>query len=368
MLPNLFQDVCPPGAGMNYVRAHSETAARYRIPEAWLDEMVTIVSTGSTLSVAFGDGGVMVGDAEVAAVVDTDTLVPNMASGFKVPAGAMVSFPVDKEKFTHFAVDSDGATGYWCIARSSGKPITDEPLPAIAGAPALWIDAAEFKKLEVASGDVGKVFCKVNSGLWFEESSNKPVLNNAAAAGADIMRPALGFTAGNSDKLVSTNAALLALLGGANAFTVYLAARRGATGAAHTLLSVGTTGSNNGRWDITLDASDDFVYTRVTSGGSSAASTYATSLTAAMRLYTLVFDGTTPTYYQDRTSQALAGGPATGNVGTLSKVSIGCRGHNTSTFDQFATAEIPDLLIFPGAHTAEQLAAMHNWLKRRHGK
>lgn len=367
MLPNLFEDVCPPGAGMTYALAHSTTAARYRIPEAWKDSMVTFFSVGQTLSVAFGDAGVMVGDAEYGVVVD-DELVPNMASGFKVPAGGMVSWPVDGDKFTHYAVDSDGTSGSWGVVRSSGKPITEEPLPAELGTPALWLDASLFKTFDAASGVISKWRCRANSGLWFEEGTNKPDFKDAGAAGSDIMRPAVGFTAGNSDKLVCTDARLLAVLGGAAAHTIAIAARRGATGAAHTLLSAGTGGTDNGRWDITADASDDFVYTRVTSGGSSAASTYATTLSAAMRLYTLVFDGTTPTYYQDRTSQALSGGPATGNVGSITKVTLGARGYNTSTLGQYATAEISDVLVLPYAANETQLAALHNWLKRRHGK
>ena len=143
--------------------------------------------------------------------------------------------------------------------------------------------------------------------------------------------------------------------------------RRGAIGAIHTLFSVGTTASANGRWDLTIDGSQNITLTRVTSGGASTNSITAGGLgTAAIHLITLVFDGTTPTIYVDRASAALTG-TAAGNIGTASYVAVGCRASNTSTYDQFATAEIPEVMAWDTAFSSGQLVTLHAWAKRRYG-
>jgi hypothetical protein len=243
----------------------------------------------------------------------------------------------------------------------------DLPLEKTLPPPLLWLDAGRRSSLDSTTVGAWRSR-KPTSGMQFTEGTNKPALLDAIATGAAVYRPAVGFTAASSHKLISTDSTLAAALGGTNPFTLFIAARRTATGAAHTLFSVGTAGSNNGRWDVTLDASDDFVVTRVTSGGASTTSTYATTLSAGFYLFTLTFDGATPLYYQDRTSQALSG-TAAGDVGTTTKVAIGCRAYNTSTADQFAAAEISEVLVFGEAFSAtgEKLAAVHSWLKRRYG-
>ena len=72
------------------------------------------------------------------------------------------------------------------------------------------------------------------------------------------------------------------------------------------LFSTGTTATSNGRWDLAVDASDDPLITRVTSGGASTTSTYAATING-FYLFTLTFDGTTPVFYENRTSQSLTG-------------------------------------------------------------
>jgi hypothetical protein len=86
-----------------------------------------------------------------------------------------------------------------------------------------------------------------------------------------------------------------------------------------------------------------------------------------MYLFTITFDGTTPLYWKDRTSATLTG-TAAGDVGTTTKVAVGCRAYNTNTFDQYATAEVAEVLVFNRALSGEKLDYVHAWMKRRYGK
>lgn len=365
MLPHLFTDLSPPAHGEIYTFAHTTTAFRRECPPDWIGAIVTINNYGTTeLHIAFGDGGVMVGTGEYAAAVG-ETLTPNMASGYVVAAGTSRDVPCPPN-CTHFAADSLAASsGDWQAHRSSGTPVFEEPLDvATLGQPLIWLDAS--KRALFDSTTVGAWTGRVNG--VFSESSNKPSLLDASAVAADLYRPAVSFTAGSSHKLVCTDSTIAAALGGTNPFTLMIAARRGAAGANHTLFSVGTTGSNNGRWDFTLNSSDDPIVTRVTAAGASTTSAVATTIASGeMHIYVWTFDGTTPLYWQDRVSTALTG-TAAGDVGTTTKVAVGCRAYNTSTFDQFATAQIPEVIVWSRAFSAGELANLHAWAKRRFAK
>lgn len=364
MLQDLFEDVSPPVQGAIFTFTHSATAQRYETPPAWRGAYVTFISDTSALYLAFGDGGVKVGATEVAAV-SGETLAPNWASGIVVPAGAAVSFPVSAI-CTHFSAVSSGGTGSWSAFRSSGSPTFGEPMPANDGVPnpSLWLDAGDFPSFTISAG-VAAWRSKVG-GFSFEETTNKPALLDAAAAGAGLIRAAVGFTPASSHKLVCTDAACAALFDGVDPFTLTIAVRRTAAAALHSLFSVSTNGSANGRWDFTLNAADDPVLTRVTAAGASSNSSVADTLSAGAYLFTWVFDGTAPTYYKNRVAAALTG-TATGDVGTASKVTIGARCVNTSTFDQFAAAEISGIVAWNRALSADQLSNVHAWLKRRYG-
>lgn len=364
MLPDLFEDLSPPAHGEIYNFAHTATAFRREIPPDWVGNIVRINNAGTTeLHIAFGDAGVMVGTGEYA-VATGETLTPNMASGYIIAAGQTFDVPVAKN-CTHFAADSTTTGGDWSAHRSSGTPVMEEPLDrATLGQPLIWLDAARRRSFD--STTVGTWNGRVNG--TFTESTNKPSLVDAATVLADLYRPAVSFTAGSSHKLVCTDATIAAALGGTNPFTLAIAARRGAAGANHTLFSVGTAGSNNGRWDFTLNSSDDPIITRVTAAGASTTSAVATTIASGeMHLYVFTFDGTTPLYWQDRVSTALTG-TAAGDVGTTTKVAIGCRAYNTSTFDQFATAQIAEVLVWPEAFSPGKLDNLHAWLKRRYAK
>jgi hypothetical protein len=367
MKSELFTDLAPPKQGQVFQLAHSATAARYEIPPQWRQNaMVTFTAISSNLYVAFGDAGVKVSATKVAVAVG-ETLTPNWGSGFIVPAGASVPWPIDPSD-THFSVVSDGAVGYWTVAFASGYPHYGERLDwARFGRPLLWLDAGRRETLTLDSGaiTVSKMRCRAN-GYEFTESTNKPDWFDATTVGTGLVRPALSFVAGSSEKLVSTDPTLAAALGSSAAFTLVIAVRRTATAALHTVLSVGTTASNNGRWDFTLNASDDPIVTRVTSGGASTNSTYATTING-FDIHVLTFDGTTPLYWLNRTQQTLTG-TAAGDVGTTTKVAIGCRAYNTSTADQFASCELSEVIVFSGAMTTPKLDDLLSWLKRRYGK
>lgn len=363
MQPALYQDVCPPVQGAVTHLAHVTSAVRYETPADCIGAMVTIASLGSDLYIVFGDGGVKVGAAKYAQA-SGETLGRHWASPALVPAGSSISFPVDST-CTHFSFVSSGTTGSWAMWRSSGSPRSDEALPDDLNRPALWLDVGFYQNLTINSGIAGINGRSFNGGS-FTEGTNKPAYNEAASAGSGIMRATAAFTAASSHKLTCTDSAITSLFDGTDAFTLFIPVRRGATGANHTLFSVGTTGSNNGRWDLTLDSSDDISITRVTSGGSSATGTYATTVNTTPILITLTFDGTSYALYVNRTAQSLSGSP-TGDVGTASRVTVGCRSYNTSTHDQFATAEIPEVLAWGSALTAAQLTTLHAWAKRRYG-
>ncbi len=361
-----YESLAPPLPGQVFLVAHSATAARFAIPPQWRGQIVTFTSSGSDLYVLLGTSNSMIESAEVAAVV-SEAIAPNWASGLLLPAGASVPVPVPTDlEITHFVVDSSGTTGQWCAYVSSGNPTLGEKLPDLLGAPLLWLDAGKRNSFDLTSGavTVATWHCRANNYL-FSEGTNKPDLLSAAGAGSGLIRPAVEFITGSSEKLISTDAALAAALGGTSAFTLYLNTRRGATGAAHTIFSVGTAGSNNGRWDITYNASDDIVITRVTSGGSSTTSTFATTINGANTIL-ITFDGATPLLWVDGTSQALSG-TAAGDVGTTTKVGIGCRAYNTSTADQFANAQVCDALVFSTAFTGDKLSALQSWIRRRAG-
>lgn len=370
MLKQHYDDLAPPMPGQVYLVAHSLTAARYQIPKTWRGRIVSFSSSGADLYLVLGNANSMIESAKVAAVVTTpEVLSPHWASGYLIPAGSTVPIAIPEEEpyVTHFVVDSSAATGQWCACVSSGTPGFGEQLPSMLGEPILWMDAARRDTLTVDSGavTVSAWKCRQN-GYEFTEASAKPDLLTAAGVGAGLMRPAVEFITGSSEKLISTNATLAALFGGVLPFTLYLNTRRGATGAAHTVFSVGTAGSNNGRWDLSFDASDDIVITRVTAAGASTTSTVATTINGA-NTFLITFDGATPLLWVDGTSTALTG-TAAGDVGTTTKVGLGCRAYNTSTADQFANVQISEVAAFSGAFTGDKLNQFQGWIRRRTGK
>jgi hypothetical protein len=368
MLKNQYGDLALPLPGQVYTVAHSTSAARYAIPPTWRRKIVNFTSVTSDLYVLFGTAGVMIESAEAAQTVATpEVLSSNWASGCLIPAGTTIPFAIPDDPYvTHFAVDSSSGTGQWSACVASGSPGFGEALPHQLGAPLLWLDAGYRSTLNVDSGAVTVAGwkCRTN-GYEFTEASNKPDLLTAAGAGASLIRPAVQFVSGSSEKLISNDATLAAALGGVRPFTLYLNTRRDATGAAHTIFSVGTAGSNNGRWDLTYDASEDIVLTRVTSGAASTTSTFATTINGSNTIL-ITFDGATPLLWVNGTSQAFSG-TAAGDVGTTTKVGIGCRAYNTSTADQFASVEICDAMVFPEAFTGAKLAQFQGWIRRRAG-
>lgn len=366
MRSDLFTDICQPHTGGVYTLAHSTTAARYRVPKQWLDHMVTISSQTADLFITFGDANADIGAAEYAQAV-SEELAPNWASGYIVPGGGSITFPCAGE-FSHFAVVSSAASGAWSAVRSSGYPAFGEKFPTLSwggSEPSLWIDFGEYKSLLLSSG-IAAITSRSAGRALFAESTNKPALNDALAVGSGLMRAAAAFTAGSSHKLVCSDADVAGMFDGNDSFTLFIPVRRGATGAVHTLFSVGTNGSANGYWNIALDASDDIIVTRVTAAGASSTSVYATTVNTTPILIALVFDGTTTTMHVNRASVSLTGNAA-GDIGTASKVAIGARIINTSTYANFATAEIPEVIAFNRALGTADLATMHAWLMRRYG-
>ncbi len=374
MLSELFPDLCQPTTGGVYNIAHSATAARYKVPLEWQGQLVTFSSQTSDLFITFGDGGCKVGTTEYAQVT-SEVIAPNWGSGFIIPAGAMVSFPISRE-FSHFCVVSSAASGAWSVFRNSGYPTFGEKHPELSlypRDPSLWLNFGDYKRLGISSGIASAQAIGQNlvqsggrSHYLFSESTNKPALNDAVAAGSGLMRPAAAFTAGSSHKLVCADAVAASIFGGTSDFTLIIPVRRGATGAVHTLFAVATDGSANGYWNLALDASDDIIVTRVDTDGSSSTSTYATTVGTTPIYITLVYTSGTPTMYVNGASVSLTG-TATGNVGTLSKISIGARIINTSTYANYATAEIPEVIAYNNALGTDDLAKVHAWMQRRYG-
>lgn len=361
MNPALFADVSTPAHGIVYSLAHTLTAARYKVPTQWKDSMVTFTSSGSDLFVSFGDAGVMVGAGKVAQVT-SETLAPHWGSGFVVPDGASVSFPVSKQ-CTHFSVDSTVASGYWSAYRSSGYPIFGDVLPASLPAPSLWLDFGVYSSLTISSGIAGAVSQSANRAS-FAEATNKPAWNDAASVGSGMMRPCAAFTAGSSHKLVCSDAAVAGLFDGTDAFTLFMPVRRGATGAVHTIFGVGSA-SANGYWQLVLDNNDDVLIQRVDSGGGTTQSVYATTVNTTPILLTYIFDGSTSSLYVNRVAVSLTGN-ANGDLGTANKVAVGCRVVN-SAYANFATAEIPEVLAWNTALSTANLDKLHSWAAYRYG-
>ena len=369
MLSELFTDMCQPHSGGIYTVAHSATVARYQVPAEWRGNLVTLVSQTADLFISFGDGNVKVGAAEVAQAIG-EIISPNWGSGFVIPGGSSLTFPVALD-FTHFSVVSSVASGVWTACRNSGAPTYGERFPKLStqvDSASLWLDFGDFKSMSAAAGIasiVGREIVGIGRPI-FAEATNKPALNDAIAAGAGLMRPAASFTAGSSHKLVCTDANAAGMFDGTDSFTLFIPVRRGATGALHTLFSVSTDGSANGHWDLTLDAADDVVLTRVDNAGASTSSAYATTIGTTPVLISLVYTPAAVSMYINRASVSIAG-LATGNLGTASKITVGARLINTSTYSQFATAEIPEIMAFNSALSTADLATMHAWFGRRYG-
>lgn len=366
--------MAPTPKGQVYTVSHTATADRWKVPEDWKGNMVTFVSQTDDLFVRFGNAGVSV-DASKVAVQNTTTedLAPHAASGFIVLAGAYVSVSVDSSD-TYFAVDSSAATGVWCCYRSSGaNRVLGEALPTgdgyIGAEPVFWADFSAYDTLTLSSSDIQGVRSLAKNKWAFTETSNPPSLVAASAAVGN--RDAASFASGSSESLICSNAELAALLSSASAFTVCIVTERGATAAAHTLFSAGTTGTDNGRFDITLDASDDVVVTRVDSAGSSTALTHTATVSSAVHVVTYVFDGSAGYIYLDPaggTTAASTSGSNSGDVGTLTTVALGARRYNTSTEDQYLEGEMHEVLVFDRALTGAALQSLHRWVLRRYGK
>lgn len=375
MHKELYESLAPPVQGQIFLRDASATAARLETPAQWLvsaeggGAIVNFMNSSTvTLYVAFGGPGVKV-EAALRAVVLGETIAPHWGSGIPIPAGATVPIPIGPED-THFSVDSAASpSGEWCAWLASGSPTYGEALDTKSiGTPILWLDAAQRRTLTLNSGaiTVAKWVDRIN-GYVFSEASAYPDWLDAAAVSSAVLKPAVQCVAGSSEKLVCTNATLAAALGGVNPFTLLIAARRDAAGANHTLFSVGTAGSNDGRWDFSINSTEDPIMTRVTAAGASTTSTNTTDIASGdVKIFTWTFDGTTPLFWKNRTSTGLTG-TAAGDVGTTTKVTIGARGYNTSTFDQFASAQIMDVMVFGSALSGDKLDRLHAWAKRRFG-
>lgn len=363
MRPELFEDVSPPAAGENYKLTHSTTAARYKCPPEWLGQMVTFSSAGSDLDVSFGDAGVIVAAAS-RSKTSGEYIAPNHASGLTVVAGGTVSFPVPNDA-THFSVVSSDTTGSWTAFRSSGTPNYGAPLNLLKLAD---FDASVKKSVITDSGAVTVTSLKSIVGGYEFTPGNKPDWLSASAVGTDMVQPGISFVAGSSESLKCTNAELAEALSAGNPFSLFFAVRRTAATAAHTLMSVGTDGTNNSRWDVTLDASDDFVFTVVDSGGTSITYTAADTYSAGVYLLTLTFAGNAaPTFYKNRTATALTPSGTLGGLGTADHVTIGARAYNTSTIDQYASAEFARILLFSRVLSALEVDTLHTWAAHRFG-
>lgn len=375
MFPELYDSLAPPVQGQIFLRDASGTAARYETPPQWLPAktggaLVSFMNASTvTLYVAFGGPGVKVAAASRAIVLG-ETIAPHWGSGMAIPAGKVQRIPIGAED-THFSVVSgSGPAGEWCAWLSSGYPAYGENLDTNSiGTPVLWLDAGSRRALTLNSGAITVAAWRDRvTGYTFSEASTYPDWLDAGTVGSGMPRPDVQFVAGSSEKLVNTDATLAALLGGANALTLCIAAKRNAATALHTYFSVGTAGSNDGRWDFTINASEDPIVTRVTAAGVSTTSTNATTIASGdMDIWTVTFDGTNTGIYKDRTAYSLTGN-ATGSVGTTTKITIGARGYNTSTFDQYASAEISDVIVFSEALTGDRLDRLHAWLKRRYAQ
>ena len=369
MLRELYDDVCPPGQGEVFGLATSATAARYRVPPTWPGNMVTFVSLTDNLYVLFGGPGVKVDAAAVSATIATGEFIcSDHSHGFIVPAGVPMTWPVG-ENISHFSIVASGATGKWCAAKSSGSPNLYSPIPPNLD-PLLYFDAANRRSLNLTSGAVTVDTWKSLGRLGINAiPGNKPDLLDATATSSGLITPGVSFVSGSSESLSITDATIAAALSGGNPFSVFLAVRRTAAGAAHTLLSLGTTGTDNSRWDVTLDASDDFVFTVVDSGGTSATYTYTATYSAGFYLLTLTFPGTSaPSFWSDRTTQTLTAGGTLGSTGTATKLTIGARAYNTSTIGQYASAELGAIIIADRAWNTAEVDALHLWAAHRFGK
>jgi len=357
-----------PRAGKVWGLTHTATAARFQIPPEWRGKFVTFYSQTSNMAIALGDGGVMVDIASVSVTALSEVLTSRRSMGAPISAGSYYTFycPTlsESQDTTHMAIDSDGTSGIW-YAWISDNPCVEEPMPQ-GLVPALWLDANRYDTFSLSGTDVASWTSREGRGYVFSEGTNRPVWTVGSATSNCNGRASVAFTAGNSDKLVCTDANCAAIFDASSAYTLFTVVYRGATGAVHTPISVGTNGSANGRQDWSFDASDDWVSTRVDSGGSSTALTYATTISAAYRIFSYTFDGTsTAAMYVARASVSTSGSNS-GALGTLSKVSLGCRGYNTATYDQFLTGEIGEIIAFDRVLSAIELTNMHAWLQRRH--
>jgi len=332
--------------------------------------MVLFSSLGSTLTIAFGDKNVKVA-VDVASKTTGEYLAPLYSAGLEVGAGQAISFPVPKN-CTHFSYVSSDTTGNWRAVKNSGSPMLSSPLP-LALDPAVHFDAALGDTVRVTSGAVTveewkpRTVSSHMAGASFIAGANKPDLFDATQVSSDLTTPAISFVAGSSESLVCSNTTLAEALSGGNPFSVFLAVRRTAATADHTLLSVGTAGSDNGRWDITLDSSDDFVFTVVDTGGTSATYSVAATYGAAIGLYTLTFAGdAAPTFWKDRVLTSLTAGGTLGSTGTATKVTIGARSYNTSTIGQYASAQIAEIIIADRVWSAAEVGLLHERAAHRY--
>lgn len=370
-----------PRVGDSYHFAHSTTANVRIIPPHWRGRIVYIytdtyglyVGRGSTQSAALKDSGYSAATAVGSA--DPKYIVSAYNAGGFIGAGQSAQLDIGpNDNYICFASTTTGASNYYLSLLSDGdrgnasvNPMhaTENDLPDSFPKPTAWFDSNDYARITQSSGVTswGSRF----GGLAATEGTNKPAYT-APGSSTICGRPVITFTSASSHKLVTTSSVLTGILGSTSAFSVMLGFYRGASGAAHTLFSVGTNGSNNGRWDISISAGNVVVVTRVTSGGSSSTSTGATTVTAATHTLLYVYDGAGGnTIYLDRAAESLTGS-ATGDVGTLSKASIGCRGYNTSTYDQFHAGSVGDVMVWDAALTSAQIEALRNqWMVYRVG-
>ncbi|HEX5691520.1 MAG TPA: hypothetical protein VFX76_16015, partial [Roseiflexaceae bacterium] len=259
-----------PAAGSVYSLAGSTSVATYEVPKEWRGKTVNFESIGDDTYIAFGNAGISLATTKVALASSTK-LAAHRGTGWRIPAGSVHSFFCHAEH-THFAIVSSGTTGYWYAfaPKSTETPLTYEDE---VGKPFLWLDAEDYTKLTVNSGAITVANWRSREGnSWnFSEGSAYPDYTNAASSVP--VSPTVLFTAGSSEKLISTDTGLCAYFADTSPFTMYMVCSRAATGAAHTWFSVGTTATDNGRFDFGVNASDDSAITRIDDAGGSDSAT-----------------------------------------------------------------------------------------------
>lgn len=227
-----------------------------------------------------------------------------------------------------------------------------------------WFDLQDTGAYTTSGGDVATVTNKVSTTVW-SEASNRPAFNATRINGL----PGLDFDAANSEKIISTEAAVFGALQDSPAYTMAYVGQFDVADSSHTLFGAGNSGfsaNRTKRWGTNTGGTGQWAASTTDNAGAgvnglSAASTSNTNA----HIFLWHASGSAITLQVDNGTADPSG--ATHSVGTLTlnRCALGCR--PDSAPDSFGDGGLGELLLYSVELDSSARGRIYTYLSDRWG-